>query len=442
MMTRTLTALAALAAACLATAAEAQQRRPQGPALLVRAGNLFDSEAGRMVGPRDLLIRGDQVVEVGQGLAVPEGATVVDLSRCSVLPGLIDGHTHILMEQAQGQPLGQVAAIDAGIEGDALRALSGARRGRDYLDAGFTTIRDLGNSGRFLDLQLSRGFAEGRVPGPRLYGSGPGLAPAGGQMEPMPHDPHHLVGAEYRIVTGVDDARAAVREAIAAGAWVIKVYPEATPQRTRLSVAELEAIVDEARRHDVPVAAHATSDAAIREAVLAGVTSIEHGYEVSDDTLRLMAQKGVYLVPTDPSLEMAQEFSAGWTPRPPVEEIEGMLSAPRDRFSRAHRLGVPIAMGSDLYMPYGPGRGQGSRATLSAYVESGMTPGEALQTATWNAGRMLGDDRLGVLRPRSFADLIAVPLDPTQGLDALKDVRFVMKGGRVEKPDLERVCGS
>lgn len=440
-MTRTLTALAALAAACLATAAEAQQRRPQGPALLVRAGNLFDSEAGRMVGPRDLLIRGDQVVEVGQGLAVPEGATVVDLSRCSVLPGLIDGHTHILMEQAQGQPLGQVAAIDVGIEGDALRALSGARRGRDYLDAGFTTIRDLGNSGRFLDLQLSRGFAEGRVPGPRLYGSGPGLAPAGGQMEPMPHDPHHLVGAEYRIVTGVDDARAAVREAIAAGAWVIKVYPEATPQRTRLSVAELEAIVDEARRHDVPVAAHATSDAAIREAVLAGVTSIEHGYEVSDDTLRLMAQKGVYLVPTDPSLEMAQEFSAGWTPRPPVEEIERMLSAPRDRFSRAHRLGVPIAMGSDLYMPYGPGRGQGSRATLSAYVESGMTPGEALQTATWNAGRMLGDDRLGVLRPRSFADLIAVPLDPTQGLDALKDVRFVMKGGRVEKPDLERVCG-
>jgi imidazolonepropionase-like amidohydrolase len=441
MMTRTLTALAALAVACLATAAEAQMRQPQGPALMVRAGNLFDSEAGRMVGPRDLLIRGELVVEVGQGLAVPDGAVVVDLSRCSVLPGLIDGHTHILMEQAQGQPLSQVAAIDAGIEGDALRALSGAKRGREYLDAGFTTIRDLGNSGRFLDLQLSRGFAEGRVPGPRLYGSGPGLAPAGGQMEPLPHDPHHLVGAEYRIVTGPDDARAAVREAVAAGAWVIKVYPEATPQRTRLSVAELEAVVDEARRHGVPVAAHATSDAAIREAVMAGVTSIEHGYEVSDETLRLMARKGVYLVPTDPSLEMAQEFSAGWTPRPPVAEIEGMLAGPRERFARAHRIGVPIAMGSDLYMPYGPGRGHGSRATLTAYVESGMTPAEALQTATWNAGRMIGDDRLGVLRPRSFADLIALPLDPTQHLDALKDVRLVMRGGRVEKLDLERVCG-
>ncbi|HEV2081861.1 MAG TPA: amidohydrolase family protein [Brevundimonas sp.] len=440
-MTRTLTALAALAVACLATAAEAQMRQPQGPALMVRAGNLFDSEAGRMVGPRDLLIRGELVVEVGQGLAVPDGAVVVDLSRCSVLPGLIDGHTHILMEQAQGQPLSQVAAIDAGIEGDALRALSGAKRGREYLDAGFTTIRDLGNSGRFLDLQLSRGFAEGRVPGPRLYGSGPGLAPAGGQMEPLPHDPHHLVGAEYRIVTGPDDARAAVREAVAAGAWVIKVYPEATPQRTRLSVAELEAVVDEARRHGVPVAAHATSDAAIREAVMAGVTSIEHGYEVSDETLRLMARKGVYLVPTDPSLEMAQEFSAGWTPRPPVAEIEGMLAGPRERFARAHRIGVPIAMGSDLYMPYGPGRGHGSRATLTAYVESGMTPAEALQTATWNAGRMIGDDRLGVLRPRSFADLIALPLDPTQHLDALKDVRLVMRGGRVEKLDLERVCG-
>lgn len=441
MTRRTLTACAALLAACLAVPAEAQMRRPQGPTQLVRAGDLFDSQAGRMVGPRDILIRGDRVVEVGQGLALPEGGILIDLSRCSVLPGLIDGHTHILMEQAPGQSLGQVAAIDAGLEGDALRALSGARRGRDYLDAGFTTIRDLGNSGRYLDLQLARGFAEGRVPGPRLYGSGPGLAPAGGQMEPLPHDPHHLVGTEYRIVAGVDDARAAVREAIAAGAWVIKVYPEATPQRTRLSVAELEAIVDEARRHGVPVAAHATSDAAIREAVMAGVTSIEHGYEVSDETLRLMAQKGVWLVPTDPSLEMAQEFSSGWTPRPPAAEIEGMLAAPRERFARAHRLGVPIALGSDLYIPYGPGRGQGARATMVAYVESGMTPAEALQTATWNAGRMLGDDGLGVIRPGAWADLIAVPLDPTESLDALKDVRFVMKGGRVEKPDRERVCG-
>ncbi|MBU1324744.1 MAG: amidohydrolase family protein [Alphaproteobacteria bacterium] len=441
MTRRTLTACAALLAACLAAPAEAQMRRPQGPTQLVRAGDLFDSQAGRMVGARDILIRGDRVVEVGQGLALPDGGILIDLSRCSVLPGLIDGHTHILMEQAPGQSLGQVAAIDAGLEGDALRALSGARRGRDYLDAGFTTIRDLGNSGRYLDLQLARGFAEGRVPGPRLYGSGPGLAPAGGQMEPLPHDPHHLVGAEYRIVAGADDARAAVREAVAAGAWVIKVYPEATPQRTRLSVAELEAIVDEARRHGVPVAAHATSDAAIREAVMAGVTSIEHGYEVSDETLRLMAQKGVWLVPTDPSLEMAQEFSSGWTPRPPVAEIEGMLAAPRERFARAHRLGVPIALGSDLYIPYGPGRGQGARATMVAYVESGMTPAEALQTATWNAGRMLGDDGLGVIRPGAWADLIAVPLNPTESLDALKDVRFVMKGGRVEKPDREWVCG-
>lgn len=440
-MTRTLVALTALAAACLAGAVHAQPR-PQGPTQLVRAGNLFDSESGRMVGPRDLLIRGDRVVEVGQGLAAPEGAVVVDLSRCSVLPGLIDGHTHILMEQPFGQTLSQVAAVDHGIEGDALRALSGARRGRDYLDAGFTSIRDLGNSGRFLDLQLARGFSDGRVPGPRLYGSGPGLAPAGGQMEPLPVDPHHLIGAEYRVVNGVDDARAAVREAIAAGAWVIKVYPEATPQRTRLSVAELEAIVSEARRHGVPVAAHATSDAAVREAVMAGVTSIEHGYELSDETLRLMAQKGVYLVPTDPSLEMALEFSSSWPSPPPPEEVNAMLEGPRERLRRAVRLGVPIAMGSDLYVPYAPGRGQGSRATLVGYVEAGMTPGQALQTATWHAGRMIGDDRLGVLRPQSFADLIAMPMDPAQDLDALKDLRFVMRGGQVWKADAGGACAA
>ena len=131
------------------------------------------------------------------------------------------------------------------------------------MEAGFTTVRDLGNSGRFLDLILERAIDDGRLVGPRIYASGPGLAPAGGQMEPMPNDPHDLVNGEYRIVTGVEDARAAVREAIARGADVIKMYPEATPQRTRLSVEEIRAIVSEASRHGVPVAAHATSDASI-----------------------------------------------------------------------------------------------------------------------------------------------------------------------------------
>jgi imidazolonepropionase-like amidohydrolase len=420
---------AALSAASLPAAALAQPA-PR-PVTLVRAGNLFDSEAGRMVGPRDILIRGDRVAEVGQGLAAPEGATVIDLSRCAVVPGLIDGHTHLMLEQRNGEGLNETTARDQGARGDVHRAFEGAARARQYLEAGFTAVRDLGNSGGYLDLMLERAIDQGLTPGPRIYGSGPGLAPAGGQMEPMPADPHHLVGAEYRIVGGVEDARAAVREAVARGAEVIKMYPEATPQRTRLTVEEMRAIVAEARRHRVPVAAHATSDESIREAVDAGVTSIEHGYEISDDTLRLMASKGVWLVPTDPSLEMAMEFVKAWPQQPPPGEVERHLQGSRDRLARAHRLGVRIALGSDLYFPYGPGRGAGSRATLDGYVEAGMSPAEALRSATWEAGRMLADDGLGVLRQGSWADMVAVEGDPTQSLAPLRTPRAVLKGGQV-----------
>ena len=435
--------IAAAAAALIAAASPAvalAQPGPQ-PVTLVRAGDLFDSEAGRMVGPRDILIRGSRVAEVGQGLAVPAGATVIDLSRCSVIPGLIDGHTHLLLEQRAGEGLSDVAARDHGARGDVHRAFEGAARARQYLDAGFTTVRDLGNSGGYLDLMLERAINDGLAPGPRIYGSGPGLAPAGGQMEPLPGDPHHLVGAEYRIVGGVEDARAAVRDAVARGADVIKMYPEATPQRTRLSVEEMRAIVAEARRHNVPVAAHATSDASVREAVEAGVTSIEHAYEISDETLRLMAAKGVWLVPTDPSAEMAMEFVKSWPQQPPREEVERHLQAGRDRLMRAHRLGVRIALGSDLYVPYGPGRGAGSRATLDGYVEAGLTPAQALQSATWEAGRMLGDDGLGVLRPRAWADMVAVEGDPTRSLAPLRAPRAVLKDGRVVAGDASTCSG-
>lgn len=419
----------ALLAGSLPTLVQAQGA-PR-PVVLVRAGNLFDSEAGRMVGPRDILIRGERIAEVGEGLAVPEGATVIDLRRCAVVPGLIDAHTHLLLEQRSGEGLSDVAARDQAVQGDVYRALTAAGRAREYLDAGFTTVRDLGNSGRFLDLMLERAVNDGRVAGPRIYGSGPGLAPAGGQMEPMPGDPHDLVNGEYRIVTGVEDARAAVREAIARGADVIKMYPEATPQRTRLSVEEIAAIVNEAKRHNIPVAAHATSDASIREAVEAGVTSIEHAYDVSDETLRLMARKGVWLVPTDPSLEMALEFTRSWPQQPPREEVDRHLQGGRDRLMRAHRAGVRIALGSDLYFPYAPGRGAGSRGTMDGYVEAGLTPTQALQSATWEAGRMLGDESLGAVRPRAFADLVAVEGDPTLGLAPLRTPRTVIKGGRV-----------
>lgn len=442
-MKRLIPCLAALTAAMTAVlsplAAEAQNRG--GPVTLVRAGNLFDAESGRMVGPRDILIQRGRITEVGQGLTAPEGATVIDLSRCSVLPGLIDAHTHLLLEQGFTEGLADVAARDNAILGDAYRSLRAAPMARDYLRAGFTSVRDLGNAGRFLDVILMRAIQDGHIEGPRMYVSGPPLAPHGGQIEHVAGDPHGLVASEYRVVRGVDDARNAVREAIAGGARVIKVYPEATPQRTRLSVEELTAIVVEAKRHGVTVAAHATSDAGARDAVMAGVTSIEHGYAASDETFRLMSQKGVWLVPTDASLALFTEFASHDPAKaPPPEAIVAQLERQRDRLRRARAAGVRIAAGSDGYYPVNGGRGVGSRHLLDAYVESGMTPAQALQSATVEAAAVIGDPRLGALKVGSHADLIAMPGDPTAGLAALKDLKLVMQNGRIPVSD-NGACG-
>jgi imidazolonepropionase-like amidohydrolase len=414
----------------LATVAtEGMAQRPAGPVTLVHAGRFWDAESGKMLSERDILIRGDRIAEVAPSIAVPAGATEIDARGCSVLPGLIDAHTHILAEQKFGEPLSQSIDRDNTHGGAIGRTFTGIPRARQYLDAGVTTIRDLGNSGQFLDLVLGQAIANGTVSGPRILGAGPGLAPAGGQFERLPMDPHGLVSGEYRVINGADDARAAVRDAIARGADVLKMYPEASPQRTRLTVAEMQAIVSEAQRHNIPVAAHATFDAAIREAVEAGVTSIEHGYEISDATLKLMAAKGVWLVPTDPSIEMVKEFSTSWKRQPPPGEIEQQLKMFQDRLMRARKAGVRIALGSDLYFPYAPGRGAGTRSTLEGYVDAGLTPTQALSTATWEAGRLLRDDGLGVLRPGAHADLLAVAGDPSKDIRALRGIRFVMKDG-------------
>ena len=424
-----LTAL--LAAAALAAffpaAASAQT-------VLIRAGDLFDAEAGRMVGPRDILIERGRVREVGEALTAPDGATIIDLGQCWVTPGLIDAHTHLLLEQGLNEGLSDSVARDQIILGDGYRLLSAVSRAREYLDAGFTTVRDLGNSGEFLDMILKRAIGDGRIAGPRMYVSGPGLSPPGGQLEHLANDPHHLAGMEYRIIKGADDARAAVREAIAAGADLIKIYPENTPQRTRLSVAEIEAIVGEARRHGVTVAAHATSEEAIRESVEAGVTTIEHGYRISDETLRLMAEKGVWLVPTDTSRQTFREFMAQ-RETPDEEFISRQLEPQFDRLRRAIRLGVRIAAGSDNYYAVAGGRGEGARRALDAYADAGVPAADVLRAATWEAGRALGDDRLGALSPDAFADLVAFAADPSQDIAALRQARFVMKDGRPASGD-------
>ncbi|HLM68489.1 MAG TPA: amidohydrolase family protein [Longimicrobium sp.] len=341
---------AALAcAAFLARPAAAQFGPPPGEPVVIRAGRVFDSERGTFLGARDILLRGNRVEAVGQNLAVPAGAREIDLRAYTVLPGLIDAHTHLLLETNPAVGESSELAREVTFEGTPLRALRGGARARTYLHAGITTVRDLGNSGTFGDAALATAIREGTIEGPRMFFSGPGLSPEGGQMPGVDHEHMAVVHGEYHIVNGVDEARRAVRQAAIQGARVIKIYAEATPNPSSFSMDEMRAIVEEARRTGMTVAAHATDDAAAWRATEAGVTTIEHGYDVADSTFAFMARRGVALVPTDADRVMMDRFIEvlKMDPAPPEEGREQYLERFRQRVRRARAAGVTIVAGSD-----------------------------------------------------------------------------------------------
>ena len=403
---------------------------------LIHAGRVFDSERAVMLSARDILVRRGVIDTIGERLAAPAGARIVDLSRYTVLPGLIDSHTHLLYLESPSGDLTSQGTKAVIVDGTPLRALHGAARARTYLAAGITTVRDLGNSGRFGDVALRNAIIDGSVDGPRMLVAGPGLSPEGGQFPGLQPSYRAIAEEEYRVVRGAADAAMAVRENVTYGADVIKIYSNNTPNRGALSVDEMRAIVDEARRLHVKVTAHATSDEAVWRAASAGVDGIEHVYQVADSTLALMKQKGTFMVPTDlDSLTMLRyaSLSGGKFSATPAQ-IPQFLAGQRERLRRALKAGVTIAAGSDNYIDLAMPQGQAAKHNLFAYAEAGMAPLAVLQAATWNAARLLGmEQRIGVLKPRAFADIIAVDGDPTADVHVLERVRWVMKGGTVYK---------
>lgn len=398
--------------------------------VVIRAGKFFDSEKAVLLPARDIIIKGNVIDAVGENLPLPPGATVIDLRAFTVLPGLIDSHTHLLYLESPKNELTLEGIKALTVEGTTLRALRGAARGKTFLMAGITSVRDLGNSGRFGDVALRQAINEGSVDGPRMFPSGPGLSPIGGQFPGLKKDYQSIAEEEYRIIRGAEDARLAVRENVTLGARVIKIYSNNTPNPGYLSIEEMKAIVDEAHLMSVKVAAHATDDKAVRRAVEAGVDSIEHGYEIEDATLALMKEKGVMLVPTDvSSTELKRYFEIGGKPVPP--DMKAVVEPMHDRLRRAMKAGVTIASGSDNYIDFEMPQGSAAKRVLFAYQESGVELPQVLQWATFNAGKLVADGRIGVIRPKAFADIIAVAGDPTKDLNAIENVKFVMKNGKV-----------
>ena len=426
--------LRGLALLALTASSLAAQTPIDSGVTLIHAGRVFDSERGAFLSRRDILVRRGVIDTIAEHLTAPAGAKIVDLSRYSVLPGLIDSHTHLLyLESPAGDPtLHGIAAVI--VEGTPLRALHGAARARTFLAAGITTVRDLGNSGRFGDMALREAIRDGSVDGPRMIAAGPGLSPEGGQFPGLQSAYRAIAEEEYRVVRGPADAALGVRENVNYGADVIKIYSNNTPNHGALSVDEMRAIVDEAHRLHVKVTAHATSDEAVWRAATAGVDGIEHVYQVADSTLELMKQKRIFMVPTDLDsatiLRYASRSEGRFSATP--AQVPTFLGGQRDRLRRAMKAGVAIAAGSDNYIDLGMPQGDAAKHNLFAYVEAGMPPLGALQAATLTASRLLGlEGRIGVIKPKAFADIIAVEGDPGSDIHALERVRFVMKQGTV-----------
>lgn len=398
-------------------------------ALLIRAGKFYDSEAGVFLYNQDILIEGSKISRVGKNIPAPTGAQVISLPNATVAPGLIDAHTHLLTLQQPGVNL----ALDAMLNSPEQRVLRAAGAAKSYLQAGYTAVRDLGNSGYYLDVELRRGINSGYVDGPRIFASGPILSAMDGQFYQLPmKDQQRITESEYRVIRGVEDARQAVLEHANNFTDVIKIVTYG--ERLGLSREELKAIVETAHANRLKVTAHANFDYVIRESVLAGVDGIEHAYYLEDSTLDLIKSRGVYIVPTDPSVSAyVRGYEVQNIKDYKLDDIRKELKPLQERLMRAHKKSVMIVAGSDAYIDLKQPRGDMAKETLIAYLESGLTPAEVMKTTTWNAALALDrKDQLGVIKQGALADLVIFNGDLEKDFKkTVFDVKMTIKNGAV-----------
>jgi imidazolonepropionase-like amidohydrolase len=377
------------------------------------------------------LVTGGRVARVAADVgALPEGVQRIDLTGLTLVPGLIDLHTHLFLHPYDEAPWDeQVLKENVGLR--TARAVAGAGAS---LRAGFTTLRDLGTEGAgFADAGIRDGIVRGIVSGPRLFVVTRAIV-ATGCYAPQGYDPRWELPIGAQEATGVDEVRRAVRQQVAGGADWVKVYADYHrvpdgPVTPTFSQEELNALVDEARSAGLPVAAHATAAEGIRRAVLAGVRTIEHAYSATPAALELMKEKGVVLCPTLAAAE-AYERYAGWkqgSPDPP------RLAEAKATFATALKIGVTIACGSDAGV-FAHGR---NARELELMHECGMSPLEVLRASTATAARVLGrGEELGRIAEGATADLIAVRGNPLADVRALRGPLLVIKDGRIEHNDV------
>lgn len=416
------------------------------PRTFVRVGRLLDVRGQKVLEKQVLEIENgiikrisDDSGEVAPHMSV---AQIIDLSKYTVLPGLIDCHTHLLQSYDFRNGFDDPNMILTLAQmNTAQRALLGAKNAADVLAAGITTVRDLGNSGTEGDVALRDAILNGWVAGPRMLVSTRAIAPVGGQLERTSRIGASLISAEYAVVTGTDEARRAVRQAFFDGADLIKVIVGYGPRM--FTVAELKAIVEEAHSTGFgkKVAAHAIDEISIARAVEAGVDSIEHGYGLrSMKLIQEIAKKRIFFVPTEEAPDDPKMKEIEKRLQAMGERIESAKDSPPkldtntiQRLNRVLEAGIPVAFGSDAYYAVkGVSRGQASLMTLRAYRAAGYTSWQIIRAATLTAAELLGiQGEVGSLEIGKAADLIAVDGDVLADIGLVEKVHFVMKGGVV-----------
>lgn len=425
------------------------QLRAQSPAgvILIKAGRLLEPRSGNVIAPAAVLIEGNKIKQVGPPaqISAPEGAQIIDLGAATLLPGLIDSHTHLFLDivvppkvemDRHSNGLFAPGLLLAVVESPIKRAFMAAQSAHEDLESGITTVRNLGHSGIDGDTELRDAINSGRLAGPRILASGRKLITRGEYVQNLnPALADSILQQEFLFIDGPDRARQAVRQNEVQNVDLIKVSAD-----ENLTVPELAAVVEEAHRQHLRVAVHAADTRSIQTAIDAGVDSIEHGNEVTDEQLKQMHDKGIFfdLTPTfyggfylkiaEPSIVVS-----------PTSRAARLQSAERgDRkyeqlVQRVLKSGVKFSSGSDMCWFYpGKTRGQASTVTFVNLRLAGMPALDVIRAITVNAAEMLGwADRIGAVEPGKFADLVAVAGDPVADISELERVRFVMKDGQV-----------
>jgi imidazolonepropionase-like amidohydrolase len=424
------------------------------PVILVKAGRLLDPRTGKVLAPAAVLIEGEKIKLVASPsqVGIPAGAKIIDLGTATLLPGLIDGHTHLFLDivvppeaeqERRFNALSATGMLLAIVESPTKRALIAAQSAREDLESGITTVRNLGHSGVDGDTELRDAINAGRIPGPRILACGRKLVTRGSgyvhNLNPALADA--ILQQEFLLLDGeAERARQAVRQNVFQTVDVIKVTVE-----ENLTVAELIAVVDEAHRQRLKVAAHAIETTSIQTAIDAGVDSIEHGNDATDAQLTEMRDKGIFLdlTPTfygGGYLKLAEPVIVV----SPDARAKRTSSAARSRqlydqlVQRVLKSGVKFAAGSDWDWFYrAKTRGEASIGTFLNLHQAGMPALDVIRAVTSNAAEMLGwDDRIGTIEPGKYADMIAVSADPVADIGELERVRFVLKGGEVVRNEL------